>query len=144
MAIKSKDIYKGRKKSKSRPWIITGVILALLGLLIGSFYAIRGLCVYDETGNATIIWPWETRPETTPTPSEPLPTETGGLIPGDGSLPSEGSLVPSEDSPAPEDGSAQAGDTAAQAGESDPKDAVVPAAGGGAQAGGSPSPAMAQ
>lgn len=69
MAIKSKDIYKGRKKSKARPWVIAGAIVAVLLILIGVFYGLRSLCVYDEAGNATIIWPWEERPVETPSPS---------------------------------------------------------------------------
>lgn len=69
MAIKSKDVYKGRKKSKARPWIIVGVIVLLLLIIIGVFYGLRSLCVYDEAGNATIIFPWEERPEQTVEPT---------------------------------------------------------------------------
>lgn len=103
MAIKTRDIYKGRKKSKARPWIIAGIVLALLLILIGVFYGVRGLCVYDEAGNATIIWPWEERPEASPSPSVALPAATepdaAGLIPQNtptAGTPTEGTAAPSE------------------------------------------------
>lgn len=58
MAIKAKDIYRGRKKSNAGKWIIMEIVIAIILLVIGTFYLLRSFAVYDNEGNATIIFPW--------------------------------------------------------------------------------------
>ena len=58
MAIRSRDIYEGRKKKRSRKGIIAAVALAVLVGAVLLFYGLRSLCVYDEAGNARIVWPF--------------------------------------------------------------------------------------
>ncbi len=58
MAIRAKDVYQGQKKRGSRAGRITLIVLAVLAVLIGVFYALRACCVYDADGNATIVLPF--------------------------------------------------------------------------------------
>ncbi len=58
MAIRSRDIYEGRKKRRSRKKVIVYVALGLLAAVILLFYGLRSLCVYDDLGNARIVWPF--------------------------------------------------------------------------------------
>ena len=55
MAIRAKDIYEGRKKSRSHIGVIITVILAVLVVAVLIFYGLRNFCVYDENGNATLV-----------------------------------------------------------------------------------------
>jgi len=82
MAIRAKDIYDGRKKSRFHVGVTITVILALIVVAILIFYGLRKCAVYDENGNATIVMPWSQKPVTatpaaSPTASaEPNPTES--------------------------------------------------------------------
>ena len=58
MAIRSRDIYEGRKKRRSRKGVIIAVVLAVFIGTISIFYGLRSLCVYDDEGNARIVWPF--------------------------------------------------------------------------------------
>lgn len=58
MAIKPKDVYKGRQKSHRTAKLITLTVVLLLALLIGMFFWLRQYAVYDKEGNATIVMPW--------------------------------------------------------------------------------------
>jgi hypothetical protein len=59
MAIKPKDIYKGRKKSHTAAKVTALVLCLVVALSITAFFVIRSWAVYNsETGTATIIWPW--------------------------------------------------------------------------------------
>ena len=58
MAIRAKDIYDGRKKSRFHLGITITVILAVVVAVVLVFYWLRGYAVYDENGNATIVMPW--------------------------------------------------------------------------------------
>ncbi len=58
MAIRSKDIYEGRKKSRSHVGLIIGIVLAVIVLLALLFYGLREYCVYDDAGNAHIVLPF--------------------------------------------------------------------------------------
>lgn len=78
MAIKAKDIYDGRKKSRFRGGAIITVILALIVAAILIFYGLRQYAVYDENGNATLILPFSQK-ETSEIPEEsqtPNPSES--------------------------------------------------------------------
>lgn len=59
MAIKPKDIYKGRQKSRRAAKSVIIAVLVLIVLMIALFFGLRKYAVYDESGNATIVWPWE-------------------------------------------------------------------------------------
>ena len=63
MAIRPKDIYQGRKKSRSRGGVIIAIVLALIVGAILLFYGLRQYAVYDESGNATIVFPWSRNEE---------------------------------------------------------------------------------
>ena len=102
MAIRAKDIYDGRKKSRGHVGLIIALILAVFVVAILIFYGLREYAVYDENGNATIVLPWSQKADAevpttspnvdptaspaaseTPSPSEnpttnPSPTEVGG------------------------------------------------------------------
>ncbi|NLV86916.1 MAG: hypothetical protein GX025_06840 [Clostridiales bacterium] len=58
MAVRSRDIYEGRKKRRSRKGLIVSVILAVFIVTALLFYGLRSLCVYDDVGNARIVWPF--------------------------------------------------------------------------------------
>ncbi len=58
MAIKPKDIYDGRKKKRSLSTIIILIIIGLLALTLLLFYGLRNRCVYDDEGNAHIVFPF--------------------------------------------------------------------------------------
>ena len=58
MAIRSKDVYRGREKRGSRARRVVLIVLLVLAALIGLFYALRACCVYDKDGNATIVLPF--------------------------------------------------------------------------------------
>ena len=64
MAIRAKDIYDGRKKSRFHFGITITVILAVIVAAILIFYWLRGYAVYDENGNATIVMPWSQKAAT--------------------------------------------------------------------------------
>ena len=73
MAIRAKDIYEGRKKSRSHIGVIITVILALIVAALLIFYGLKKYAVYDENGNATIVMPWSQKADTaspTVSPSE--------------------------------------------------------------------------
>lgn len=70
MAIRAKDIYEGRRKSRSHIGVIITVILALIVAAILIFYGLKKYAVYDENGNATIVLPWSQKADTaSPSPS---------------------------------------------------------------------------
>lgn len=66
MAIKSKDIYKGREKSHKVGKTIVIVIVLLLVAAVSLFFGLRHYAVYDEHGNATIVLPFFQRAEENP------------------------------------------------------------------------------
>ncbi len=73
MAIRAKDIYEGRKKSRFHLGVIITVLLALIVAAVLLFYGVRQYAVYDDSGNATIVWPWtkdEAVPDTSASPSQ--------------------------------------------------------------------------
>lgn len=73
MAIRAKDIYEGRKKSRFHLGVIITVLLALIVAAVLLFYGVRQYAVYDDSGNATIVWPWakdEATPDTSASPSQ--------------------------------------------------------------------------
>jgi len=73
MAIRAKDIYEGRKKSRFHLGVIITVLLALIVAAVLLFYGVRQYAVYDDSGNATIVWPWakdEAAPDTSASPSQ--------------------------------------------------------------------------
>lgn len=75
MAIRSKDIYDGRKKSRFHFGVTIIVILAVIVVAILIFYWLRGYAVYDENGNATIVMPWSQKAATeSPVASPPQST----------------------------------------------------------------------
>ncbi|MEG1731102.1 MAG: hypothetical protein RR269_05610 [Oscillospiraceae bacterium] len=63
MAIRPKDVYKGRQKSKSFFSRVLIVILLALILAGGLFYGLRHIAVYDKDGNATIVFPFSRQAE---------------------------------------------------------------------------------
>lgn len=75
MAIRSRDIYEGRKKRRSRKGIIVSVALALFIGAILLFYGLRSLCVYDEEGNARIVWPFSQEAKETESQGEKQPEQ---------------------------------------------------------------------
>ena len=91
MAIKAKDIYQGRKKSRFRFGIVIAVVLVIIVALILLFYGLRTYCVYDENGNATLILPFSqkaadgaVKESQTPSPSaspEVSPSESPEISP---------------------------------------------------------------
>jgi len=96
MAIRPKDIYQGRKKSRSRAGLIISIVLALLVGAILLFYGLRQYAVYDENGNATIVFPWShneadetsespsASPSASPSPSpsvSPVASPSAGVSP---------------------------------------------------------------
>lgn len=97
MAIRAKDIYEGRKKSRGHVGVIITVILALVVAAILIFYGLREYAVYDENGNATIVLPWSQKAEDE-TPNE-SPAVSPSAAPTESAAPS-----PSEsaaDNPSP-------------------------------------------
>lgn len=58
MAIRAKDVYQGRKKSRFRFGVVIAIVLCVLVAIILAFYGLRSYCVYDENGNATLILPF--------------------------------------------------------------------------------------
>ncbi len=82
MAIKAKDIYEGRKKSRFHLGVIIVVLLGLIVAAVLLFYGVRQYAVYDESGNATIVWPWvkdEAVPDSSVSPAQsasPSPSES--------------------------------------------------------------------
>lgn len=69
MAIKPKDIYKGRQKTHTVAKVVTAVVVALLVILTAAFFWLRQFAVYDEDGNATLISPFAQSGESSPEPS---------------------------------------------------------------------------
>lgn len=63
MAIKPKDVYKGRRKSRKTGKIIVWTVVTLLVLTIALFFGLRHFAVYDEYGNATVILPFSSTAE---------------------------------------------------------------------------------
>ena len=90
MAIRAKDIYEGRKKSRGHDGVIITVILALVAAAILIFYGLREYAVYDENGNATIVLPWSQKAEAeTPTESPAVsPSAAPTASPTESSVPS--------------------------------------------------------
>jgi len=72
MAIRAKDIYEGRKKSRAHIGVIITVILALVVAAILIFYGLKKYAVYDESGNATIVMPWSQKADTASPSSSPI------------------------------------------------------------------------
>ncbi|MEG0778698.1 MAG: hypothetical protein RR147_06930 [Oscillospiraceae bacterium] len=66
MSIKPKDVYRGRRKSRSYVIALISVLLALLILAILVFYGLRSTAVYDKDGNATLILPFTQKAESSP------------------------------------------------------------------------------
>lgn len=58
MAIKPKDVYKGRQKARKPLKIIVWTLVVLIVLAIALFFGLRNFAVYDEYGNATIVLPF--------------------------------------------------------------------------------------
>lgn len=58
MAIRPKDVYKGRQKAKKPLKIIVWTLIAVLVLAIALFFGLRHFAVYDKYGNATIVLPF--------------------------------------------------------------------------------------
>jgi len=81
MAIRAKDIYEGRKKSRFHLGVIITVLLALIAAAVLFFYGVRQYAVYDESGNATIVWPWA-KDDETPDASE-SPTQSASPSPSE-------------------------------------------------------------
>ncbi len=76
MAIRAKDIYQGRKKSRSHIGVIITAILAVFVVAVLIFYGLRSCCVYDENGNATLVLPFSKQAQTenvTQSPAESQP-----------------------------------------------------------------------
>ncbi len=63
-AIRARDIYQGRKKTRFRGGIAAAIILGILLLAILVFYGLRSYAVYDEAGNARIVLPFSQKTET--------------------------------------------------------------------------------
>lgn len=63
MAIKPKDVFKGRQKTHRVAKIVTAAIVALVVLLVAVFFWLRQYAVYDEQGNATLISPFAQKAE---------------------------------------------------------------------------------
>ena len=59
MAIRPRDVYRGRRKSRSLFTIIVTVFFALLITVVLLFFTLRNYVVYDEYGNATIVLPFQ-------------------------------------------------------------------------------------
>ncbi len=100
MAIRAKDIYQGRKKSRSRAGVIILIVLAVLIAAILLFYGLRQYAVYDENGNATIVLPFSHKEE----PSSPTssPAESPSESPDSASPAPSASTRPSPSaSPSP-------------------------------------------
>ena len=85
MAIRAKDIYQGRKKSRFRFGIVIAVILAIVAAVILIFYGLRSYCVYDENGNATLILPFSQKAEDKKAPESqaPIPSESPETSPSE-------------------------------------------------------------
>lgn len=89
MAIRAKDIYQGRKKSRSHAGVIVAVILALIVGAILLFYGLREYAVYDENGNATIVLPWSNKQaDDTAESSAPSPSISPSASPSESPSPS--------------------------------------------------------
>lgn len=58
MAVRPKDIYEGRKKSRTTAKMLICCALLLLALVVGLFFGLRRYCVYDENGDATLVLPF--------------------------------------------------------------------------------------
>ncbi len=58
MAIRSKDIYQGNKKTHKVAKTIVIAAVCLIVLVVGAFFWLRQYCVYDAEGNATLISPF--------------------------------------------------------------------------------------
>lgn len=58
MAVKPKEVYKGRQKSHKLAKVITASVLALVVIAVALFFWLRQYVVYDENGNATLISPF--------------------------------------------------------------------------------------
>lgn len=81
MAIKPKDVYDGRKKKRSLSTIIILIFIGLITLTFLLFYGLRSRCVYDDEGNAHIVFPFtqeakELKEERKNQPEEPQPELT--------------------------------------------------------------------
>lgn len=63
MAIRPKDVYKGRQKARKPGKIIVWMVVILLVLSIALFFGLRQFAVYDKYGNATIILPFSSSAE---------------------------------------------------------------------------------
>ncbi len=71
MAIKAKDVYRGRQKSHKTAWTIVIIAVVLLAAAIGLFYGLRHYVVYDGDGNATIVLPFSQQTEeSSPAPAK--------------------------------------------------------------------------
>lgn len=102
MAIRPKDIYQGRKKSRWRAGVIIAIVLVLIVGTILLFYGLRQYAVYNENGEATIVFPWSHNgaDDTAESPSEspslspsaspsPNPVESAQVSPSAEVLPEE-------------------------------------------------------
>ena len=106
MAIKPKDIYDGRKKKRSPGAIITLVIILIIALVIGLFYWLQSLCVYDDEGNANIVFPFtkEAREIKKAQSEEPNSPESSGTPPDDYTQSVGSTSTPEESGTQSEDG----------------------------------------
>lgn len=76
MAIRAKDIYDGRKKSRFHLGMTIIVVLAVVVAVVLIFYWLRGYAVYDENGNATIVMPWSQKAATESPAISPVESTT--------------------------------------------------------------------
>jgi hypothetical protein len=70
MAIKAKDIYKGRQKTHKLAKLFTVIAAVLVIGAVSLFFGLRQYAVYDENGDATLIFPWEQSASGEDTPAE--------------------------------------------------------------------------
>ncbi len=103
MAIRAKDIYDGRKKSRFHTGVIITVILFLIVAAILIFYGLRSYCVYDENGNATIVLPWSQKAATESPAASPAvsPVASPSESPAESAAPSPSESPAESTTPSP-------------------------------------------
>ena len=100
MAIRAKDIYQGRKKSRSHISAVIAVILAALVLAVLLFYGLRSYCVYDENGNATLVLPFSKKAQTEDVTTSPADSPSASPSENPSASPSENPSASPSVSPA--------------------------------------------
>lgn len=118
MAIKPKDIYDGRKKKRSWGTITAVSVIVLIALVIGLFYGLRARCIYDEDGNARIVFPFTAEAKELKAAKKQQAAEDGvntpppifeesGIAPDPAEPTDNGTAASPTDVVAPEDGDTQ-------------------------------------